>query len=119
MHLFFYTYTYHNADCLLSIVSKKSNGDTITSQTFTLDDNGNRETDVRIQPQAPMLMSESLTYQYNIERNRLTGMDDGASNISLAYDNEYPDYRGNKAPIGYFEKEVFHRRAYQCEDSYC
>jgi len=84
-------YTYDNANRLTRLTDKKSNGEVISEQVFTLDPNGNPETEFRIQPQAPQEIESELSYQYNVQRTRLESVIDADDNQILNtynYDDE-------------------------------
>jgi len=79
-------YDYDNANRLTGLINKKADGTIIASYQFpVLDGNGNRKQEVRQEPLPPSnLPTESVTFNYNIPRNRL----DSTTNATFNYDFE-------------------------------
>lgn len=65
------TYGYDNANRLVDLENRKSDNSPIATYHFTLDGNGNRTNVVQNEPLVPLLSTESISYSYNTERNRL------------------------------------------------
>jgi len=76
-------YGYDNASRLTSI-SNQAGANVISSYTFTLDGNGNRTNITQTEPYTPAIGSNTVTYAYNANKNRL----DTAGSTSYSYDNE-------------------------------
>ncbi len=77
-------YIYDNANRLISLDNKKADATILASYSFTLDGNGNRTQTVQNEPLTLTLTTDTVSYTYNPEKNRLLT----ANTISFGYDNE-------------------------------
>lgn len=84
-------YQFDDANRLTRLTNKKANGEVISEQVYTLDGNGNPESEFRIQPQGPQEIAVDFSYQYNANKTRLETVTNDDTNTVIAtfgYDDE-------------------------------
>jgi len=77
-------YDFDNANRLTLLENRKSDGTAIATYRFYLDPNGNRTNIVQNEPLVPIINSQTNTYSYNPQRNRLLS----AGGTNFGYDLE-------------------------------
>jgi len=77
-------FSYDNAGRLTAIANRKQDTSVISSYTYTLDGNGNRQQITQSEPYTPAAGGSSVTYSYNTQKNRLLS----AGSTSYTYDDE-------------------------------